>query len=187
MWRNGRRDGLKIRCPQGRGGSSPFAGMLDIMNVLIGQKLAKLRQQKGLTLNDVAKKVGISAVYISLLERGLRKNPSKEVLKRLVSLYGVSETSLLKPGSSSPPVEDDSGDIDYTQTQVTPGAIPKNPQGIPVSVRRFLESEDADFLRPSAGEIRILVAWARKNHHASPEEVMFYLIEKVRPSLPKQF
>jgi len=157
------------------------------MTVLIGQKLARLRQQKGLTLNDVAKHVGISAVYISLLERGLRKNPSKEVLRRLVSLYGVSESTLLSPGSSSPPVEDESGSDDFKTKRVTPGSIPKNPQGIPVSVRRFLESEDADFLRPSAGEIRILVAWARKNQHASPEEVMFYLIEKVRPSLPKQF
>ncbi len=157
------------------------------MTVLIGQKLARLRQQKGLTLNDVAKHVGISAVYISLLERGLRKNPSKEVLKRLVALYGVSESTLLSPGSSSPPVEDDSGSSNFKTTQITPGSVPKNPQGIPVSVRRFLESEDADFLRPNAGEIRILVAWARKNQHASPEEVMFYLIEKVRPSLPKQF
>lgn len=25
-WRNGRRDGLKIRCPQGRVGSSPSSG-----------------------------------------------------------------------------------------------------------------------------------------------------------------
>ena len=157
------------------------------MSVLIGQKLARLRQQRGLTLNDVAKHVGISAVYISLLERGLRKNPSKEVLKRLVDLYGVSKESLLDPGSSSPPVDGGESDTDFRKTQITPGSVPKNPQGIPVSVRRFLESEDADFLRPNAGEIRILVAWARKNQHASPEEVMFYLIEKVRPSLPKQF
>ncbi len=28
-WRNGRRCGLKIRCPQGRGGSSPPPGILD--------------------------------------------------------------------------------------------------------------------------------------------------------------
>ena len=28
-WRNGRRDGLKIRCPQGRVGSSPSSGTLE--------------------------------------------------------------------------------------------------------------------------------------------------------------
>ena len=36
-WRNGRRDGLKIRCPQGRVGSSPSSGTLENKGFAIGQ------------------------------------------------------------------------------------------------------------------------------------------------------
>ena len=37
-WRNGRRDGLKIRCPQGRVGSSPSSGTLK--NPVVGDRAA---------------------------------------------------------------------------------------------------------------------------------------------------
>lgn len=46
---------------------------------LVGARLRRLRQRRGLTLADVAGRAGVSPQYLSELERG-RKDPSSEVL-----------------------------------------------------------------------------------------------------------
>lgn len=58
--------------------------------------LKKLRQQKGLTQEEVAKRVGVTKPYIAMLESGARKNPSLDVLKRLAKALKVEISDLLK-------------------------------------------------------------------------------------------
>ncbi len=58
--------------------------------------LKKLRQQKGLTQEEVANRVGVTKPYIAMLESGARKNPSLDVLKRLAKALKVEITELLK-------------------------------------------------------------------------------------------
>ena len=46
-------------------------------------KLKKIRQEKGLTLESLAAKTGISAGYLCHLENGSRQHPSIEVMEKI--------------------------------------------------------------------------------------------------------
>ena len=45
--------------------------------------IKKYRQQKGLTLKELAEKTGVSAGYLCHLEKGNRNNPSTEVMENI--------------------------------------------------------------------------------------------------------
>ena len=55
-----------------------------------GEKLKKLRTSKGLGVNQLALKSGVSASQISRFEKGERKDPTLETLKKLSLALGVS-------------------------------------------------------------------------------------------------
>ncbi len=57
--------------------------------------LRKLREEKGLSMADLAAKADVTDAYIAMLETGKRANPSLEVLKRLARALGVSVAELL--------------------------------------------------------------------------------------------
>lgn len=46
-------------------------------------KIKRFRESKNMTLKELAYRVGISAGYLSHLERGSRSNPSKEVMEKI--------------------------------------------------------------------------------------------------------
>lgn len=50
---------------------------------MINNKIRKLRLQKSLSMKELAEKANISVSYLSLLEKGKRKNPSKEIMKKI--------------------------------------------------------------------------------------------------------
>ena len=52
------------------------------------KKLKELREDVGLTQNEVAKKLNKTCTYISLLENG-KRNPSDKVQEQLAKLYKV--------------------------------------------------------------------------------------------------
>jgi len=61
----------------------------------LGEKLRKLRQQRGLTLRELAPELGIkSRSHISDMETGKRK-PSLDLLVKIMAYYGVSCDQLL--------------------------------------------------------------------------------------------
>jgi transcriptional regulator with XRE-family HTH domain len=55
---------------------------------LVGPRLRKVREQRGITLTDVAHRTGISKSTLSRLENGQRR-PSLELLLPLAQVYGV--------------------------------------------------------------------------------------------------
>ncbi|EGT0693497.1 helix-turn-helix domain-containing protein [Clostridium perfringens] len=55
----------------------------------IAQVLKKERENKGLTLNSVAKEVGMSASYLYRIEEGERKKPSIKFLRSLAEFYNI--------------------------------------------------------------------------------------------------
>ena len=55
-----------------------------------GEKLKELRTSKGLGVNQLALKSGVSASQISRFEKGERKDPTLETLKKLSVALGVS-------------------------------------------------------------------------------------------------
>jgi transcriptional regulator with XRE-family HTH domain len=58
--------------------------------------LRRIREDRGLTQEQVAQKAGVTKQYITMLERGARKTPSLPVLKRLAKALGVPVTELLQ-------------------------------------------------------------------------------------------
>ncbi|MDO8475044.1 MAG: helix-turn-helix transcriptional regulator [Candidatus Rokubacteria bacterium] len=57
--------------------------------------IKKLRMEKGLSQKALAKRIGVTDAYITMLETGVRKNPSLAVLRRLAKALGVPVTELL--------------------------------------------------------------------------------------------
>jgi transcriptional regulator with XRE-family HTH domain len=66
------------------------------MRRLVGRNFARLRQERGLTQEEVAARSGFSQQYLSGLERG-RRNPTIITLYELAEALGVSHVELVKP------------------------------------------------------------------------------------------
>ena len=60
-----------------------------------GSYMRRLRKSKGLTLKQVETQARVSNAYISQIERGLRKPPHPDILKRLAKTYDVPHRELL--------------------------------------------------------------------------------------------
>ena len=78
----------------------------------IGDKIKKARGDAGLTQKELGKKIGITAMGISYLEKGLRKIKVDDIVK-IAEQLNVEKSYLLEPitgkpignnGSSSTPV-----------------------------------------------------------------------------------
>ncbi|MEC3884095.1 helix-turn-helix domain-containing protein [Halobacillus litoralis] len=61
----------------------------------IGEKIRMLRMGKNLSVNEFAKKSGVSKSYISNIERGVQANPSLIVMGKLAKTLDVSLEELL--------------------------------------------------------------------------------------------
>lgn len=60
-----------------------------------GPYLRELRRHRDLSLKQVERAAGVSNAYLSQIERGLRKPPHPEILKRLAKVYDVPPNDLL--------------------------------------------------------------------------------------------
>lgn len=55
----------------------------------IGKALKRIRTDKEMTQVEVCKKIRMSQTYLSQLEKGNKKNPSKKVVEKLCKIYEV--------------------------------------------------------------------------------------------------
>ena len=64
----------------------------------LGEYLSALREDRDLSLEDVEEQSGnrVSRAYLSLLERGSRRDPSPQILKALAEVYDVEFSALLR-------------------------------------------------------------------------------------------
>ena len=71
------------------------------------QKLHELRLSKGLSLQDVANKIGVSKAHVFNLEKGTTRNPSMELVLKLADLFRVRVADLVgeNPGAAEEPAE----------------------------------------------------------------------------------
>ena len=65
------------------------------MRKLVGRNVKRIRQQKGLTQEQLAELSGFSQQYISGLEQG-RRNPTVVSLYELATALGVSHMELVR-------------------------------------------------------------------------------------------
>lgn len=67
------------------------------------ERLRELRLQKGLTLRDLAEKVGLNFTYLSKIENGkLEYTPSADKIREIARALGVDEIELLKLANKVP-------------------------------------------------------------------------------------
>ena len=59
-------------------------------------KLKRMREAKGLSQADLARRAKITREYVNKLEAGKKKNPSLDVLRRLAKALGVPVAALLE-------------------------------------------------------------------------------------------
>jgi XRE family transcriptional regulator, master regulator for biofilm formation len=57
---------------------------------MIGERVKTLRQEKKLSLSELAEQAGVAKSYLSSLERNLQTNPSIQFLEKIASVLGVS-------------------------------------------------------------------------------------------------
>jgi len=67
---------------------------------LVGRNVKRIRQEKGLTQEQLAECSGFSQQYISGLEQG-RRNPTVVSLFELATALGVNHMELIRPTEES--------------------------------------------------------------------------------------
>lgn len=60
-----------------------------------GALLRRLRQEKDLTLRELAQRLGINHAYLSQLETGLVDKPSEELARKIALEFGEDEERLV--------------------------------------------------------------------------------------------
>jgi len=70
----------------------------------LGERIRELREEKDLSLRESAKKLNVSAAFLSDIELG-RRFPSDDVLARIAKLLGES-VDKLKSYDTRPPMEE---------------------------------------------------------------------------------
>ncbi len=62
----------------------------------VGQMLKEIREAKEMTQAQLAEKAGVTREYVTMLESGVKANPSLDVLKRLAKALRVKVGKLLE-------------------------------------------------------------------------------------------
>ncbi|MBM6647586.1 helix-turn-helix domain-containing protein [Bacillus sp. RIT 809] len=62
---------------------------------MIGERIKRLRLQKGISLTELAEKAGVAKSYISSIERNLQKNPSIQFLEKISAVLQIPVDTLL--------------------------------------------------------------------------------------------
>lgn len=62
---------------------------------MIGARVKQLREEKKMSMTELAEKAGVAKSYLSSLERNLQTNPSIQFLEKIAIVLGVPVDSLL--------------------------------------------------------------------------------------------
>jgi transcriptional regulator with XRE-family HTH domain len=68
--------------------------MAEAVGKLLGRRIRRIRQEKGLTLKEIEGRVGVSATHISEIERG-KTSPTIQALERIAQAMGVLPSHLI--------------------------------------------------------------------------------------------
>lgn len=63
---------------------------------LICSNIKEIRQEKNLTISELAKKSGVTKSYLSTLEKNSQSNPSIGILIKISKALGVSVNDLIE-------------------------------------------------------------------------------------------
>ena len=66
---------------------------------MIGEKIKQLRQEKRMSISELAEKAGVAKSYLSSIERNLQSNPSIQFIEKISAVLGVSVNDLISEDS----------------------------------------------------------------------------------------
>ncbi|MFD2044975.1 helix-turn-helix domain-containing protein [Ornithinibacillus salinisoli] len=67
---------------------------------MIGEKIKQLRQEKKMSISELAEKANVAKSYLSSIERNLQSNPSIQFIEKISSVLGVSVNELINADRS---------------------------------------------------------------------------------------
>ncbi|RKD23191.1 transcriptional regulator [Ammoniphilus oxalaticus] len=85
---------------------------------MIGDRIRKLRLDRGLSLSELAERADVAKSYISSIERNLQTNPSLQFLEKISAVLGVAVDSLILDSESVDP-----NDLDREWTELVREAM----------------------------------------------------------------
>ncbi|WP_134684449.1 helix-turn-helix domain-containing protein [Brevibacillus migulae] len=62
---------------------------------MIGNRIQRLRKEKGLSLSELAERAGVAKSYLSSIERGIQSNPSIQFLEKVSTVLGMTVESII--------------------------------------------------------------------------------------------
>lgn len=87
-----------------------------------GEKMRKLRQDRNMTLKQMAEGVGVSSAYLSALEHGKRGRPSWYLIQRIIAHFNIiwdeAEEVMRLARISHPRITIDTSGLSATATEL---------------------------------------------------------------------
>jgi len=88
-----------------------------------GERMRKLRAERGVTLKAMAEAVGVSPAYLSALEHGKRGRPGWHLIQRIISYFNIiwdeAEEAVRLARISHPRIVIDTSGLDPKATALT--------------------------------------------------------------------
>ncbi|MBU9722454.1 MULTISPECIES: helix-turn-helix domain-containing protein [Bacillaceae] len=73
----------------------------------IGDMIRRRRKEKGISLSELSRMTGVSKSYLSYIERGMKQNPSIDVVKRIFHSLNLPITVLTSLEEENPKAVND--------------------------------------------------------------------------------
>lgn len=88
---------------------------------LIGDKIKQLREEKDMSISELAEKACVAKSYLSSIERNIQSNPSIQFIEKISNVLGVSINELISEDPSSDIQELDSEWLQIVQEAMESG------------------------------------------------------------------
>ncbi|MGE6379085.1 helix-turn-helix domain-containing protein [Peribacillus muralis] len=74
---------------------------------MIGERVKKLREEKKMSMTELADKAGVAKSYLSSLERNLQTNPSIQFLEKISAVLNIPVDALLYDAPNKETLDND--------------------------------------------------------------------------------
>ncbi|WP_373893395.1 helix-turn-helix domain-containing protein [Virgibacillus natechei] len=88
---------------------------------MIGEKIKHLRQEKKMSLSELAERASVAKSYLSSIERNLQTNPSIQFIEKISTVLGVSVNDLIQEDNSEKTESLDDEWIDIVEDAMNSG------------------------------------------------------------------
>lgn len=87
----------------------------------IGERIRALRKQKKLSSKELATVIGVTPAYLSMLEKGKRTNPTKEVLQKIANTLEIPLDELFREEQTT-----ENNEVKFTEEEFLNGLTDDN-------------------------------------------------------------